>query len=230
MKSILYTAILSLISVHCVASEISLPVPRSQLQFPTEDLGKKTTPIHFDVGLSTWAPSNLQQPSRLSNTTNYISVQDFSFKIEVGEDVYKGPKFSLLALIGFSHLQLERTGQLNSGSTVIQQSEILNVFQVPISLKFLGGSLFNSWIHPLAKFSVSPLYSRTAAGSFGNGLSELNWAGFASLGFLIDLPKSDELSLAHNWSLASGIEKSQSLDSSQFNDTGFWVSVGLKWK
>lgn len=227
----LFFSVLSilLISFNGMAAVIQLAVPRSQIQFPSEDLSKKTSPLYFEVGLTTWAPSALRGSSRLANTSEYKSLQNSSLKIEMGKEIYSNDSFSLLGLIGFSHLQLERNGQMSNGSTLSQESEILNLFQVPLSLDFRGAAFLSSKLHPLFKISLSPTYSRSTSGAFTKGVSELNWVGASSLGFSFDLPKKEGSQFLNGWCLASGIEASQSLDASQFEGTGFWIALGLNW-
>lgn len=230
MKSIITILTILFFTVSGSAAVIELPVPRSQIHFPANDLTETSNSFHFEMGVTTWAPSQLRNPSRLANTSEYKPLKNMNFKIEMGKTFYSAQWFSLLALGGFTHFQLERSGQLNSGATTTEETEVLNVFQVPLSLQVLGVSLLTAKLHPLIKVSLSPTYSRSTTGPFTKGVSELNWVGNSSVGASFDLPKTMSFLHFNDWSVAAGIETSQSLDSSHFNGTGFWISVGSNWK
>ncbi|MGZ3771710.1 MAG: hypothetical protein ACXVCP_19190 [Bdellovibrio sp.] len=203
------------------ASLIKVPVPRSEIQFPKEESPEGYKPLQFRLGMTTWKPSSLTAPSRLLNTSEYRATTNANLKFEIGKEIYRGTWFSSQLFLGFTYIELERTGQLNYGSTVVQEAESLNVFQFPLALEMLGNPLLENYdIRPLFKLSVIPMYSRSSSGTFTKGVSELNWLGASALGFSTGLSK--------NWKLAAGLEASQSLNSdSDFSGKGFWLSVGM---
>lgn len=220
MKSIICIFIL-LLNCLAQAAVISLPVPRSKIQFATPELAEQKRPVYFRLGMTSWAPSSFRKSSRLSNTTEFKPMHGSHIQFEIGKEFYSSSSLLTRSSIGLSYGQFERTGELNNGSAITHYSEILNVFQFPVSLELLGQMSSIPKFHPLFKVGLSPVYSRAPSGPFSNGVSEINWLAKSSFGFSFDLASS---------SFAVGLERSHALDTSSLSGEGVWISLGLNWQ
>ncbi len=215
-------------TVLTAPADIVVPVP--QTQFILSSAKPPAEPITgqaWEVSASTWTPQNLQEPSLVSNTTQFtsgsapqMSLNYISTKFQDVTQVKLAPKF------GLSFMQVERDGNINLVDQQIPVHQTMNLYSLRVGLEVATASHLRGIFEPFFDASIIPTYAQASSSSFSAGINHLDTAAEGQLGCVVHLPTVAHWLTTEDFGLQAGVISTLGLFGTSYSGYGF--SGGLR--
>ena len=204
---------LTVFSARAYAREIKLDLPKSEVSFSQNQKEAQGPHSFIEVHLSSWNPSQLEEPSNLENTSAFSS--STVPKLNVGLVIHHWPiKWGNLFLkAGGSYVKVQRQGYLRLEPQSLSRSQDLNCFEAQISTEWVNSNFY-------VEGGILPVWLQAPSSVFGGGISRILWAAKASGGFSFKVQTMD---------LLLGLENVHGLSEAQYSGLGLTLGARLSW-
>jgi len=210
--------------------DITVRVPQSEIVYP-ESLKTPPPPImtyFLELQISSWAPTQVIQPSYLPNTTDFKSSTP-QFSLLVGSPLSNRETVKWTTILGLSYVQMQRSGTLGYDLNAFSVSQNMNLYQFQAGVEVLFKQAFTQNLHPLLRLSLNPTWSQAPASEFNNGISEYDWLIRGTAGLIWSFPKLANSLGLEDTAILLGAEATRNLSANDYSGTGLWIGTRLNW-
>lgn len=224
-----------LISFFCIISfaraedAIELSIPHSELA-PVEKIEiSKSNLKYMNFSVSTWAPSELSQDSRLPGTSEFTKTGQNKFSISYSSPLLGFESSLLSTQFGLAYLQMQRSGQLRIETTEITVNHQASLYQALMGLEwktqkeyFLNSKFF-------VTLSASPTWIQSTKSEFNSGVNDWQWMTLASIGVQLPIRHLGRWMGFDDMTVNIAVEQSKDLSGRSLDGSGVVIGTNLGW-
>ena len=169
----------------------------------------------MEAAISSWEPTNLQPPTRISNASSFGLAGPPSLNFNVIDPINRN--FNLKG--GLEFVSLQRSGTLDAAGISSREQQTAYVPAIRIGGEYTAVRYSNRLFKPYVSAAILPTAVITSRSAFDDGEADFGIAGELAVGTLIHVSNSMDV----NVSVSEVVGKVNSSDL-----TGFGVNAGVR--
>ena len=231
MKTIIifFISFLSLITFAKPDDAIELTIPHSELAPIEKKELSKANLKYLNFAVSSWAPSELSQDSRLHGTSRFSKAGQNKFSLSYSSPLLGFESSLLSTQFGLSYLQMQRSGQLKIETTEITVNHQASLYQVLLGLEWKTEKEYFLRSKFFATLSASPTWIQSTKSEFNNGVNEWQWMSLASVGIQLPIRPLGRWLGFDDMSVSIAAEQSKDLSGKSLDGSGVVIGTQVGW-